>query len=101
MIIIGELINGTRKAIKAAIAAKDADFIADLAKKQEEAGATFIDCNPGTTGDEGEGPCRCGNDKRQDERNEDCRGQLSLKSQDFWAAPQRVTAVGAGVSRDA
>jgi 5-methyltetrahydrofolate--homocysteine methyltransferase len=51
MIIIGELINGTRKAIKAAIAAKDADFIADLAKKQEEAGASFIDCNPGTTGD--------------------------------------------------
>ena len=50
MIIIGELINGTRKAIKAAIAAKDADFIADLAKRQEEAGATFIDCNPGTTG---------------------------------------------------
>lgn len=51
MIIIGELINGTRKAVKQAIADKDADFIADLAKKQSEAGATFIDCNPGTTGD--------------------------------------------------
>lgn len=51
MIIIGELINGTRKAVKQAIADKDADFIIDLAKKQVEAGASFIDCNPGTAGD--------------------------------------------------
>lgn len=51
MIIIGELINGTRKAVKQAIADKDADFITDLARKQAEAGAAFIDCNPGTTGD--------------------------------------------------
>jgi cobalamin-dependent methionine synthase I len=51
MIIIGELINGTRKAVKQAIADKNADFIVDLAVKQAEAGATFIDCNPGTTGE--------------------------------------------------
>lgn len=51
MIIIGELINGTRKAVKQAIADKDADFITALALKQAEAGATFIDCNPGTTGE--------------------------------------------------
>jgi 5-methyltetrahydrofolate--homocysteine methyltransferase len=51
MIIIGELINGTRKAVKQAIADKDADFITSLAVKQSEAGASFIDCNPGTTGD--------------------------------------------------
>lgn len=51
MIIIGELINGTRKAVKQAIADKNADFIIDLAKKQAEAGADFIDCNPGTTGE--------------------------------------------------
>jgi cobalamin-dependent methionine synthase I len=51
MIIIGELINGTRKAVKQAIADKDADFIVDLAVKQAEAGADFIDCNPGTTGE--------------------------------------------------
>ena len=50
MIIIGELINGTRKAVKQAIADKDADFITALALKQAEAGADFIDCNPGTTG---------------------------------------------------
>jgi 5-methyltetrahydrofolate corrinoid/iron sulfur protein methyltransferase len=51
MIIIGELINGTRKAVKQAIADKDADFITSLALKQAEAGANFIDCNPGTTGE--------------------------------------------------
>ena len=51
MIIIGELINGTRKAVKQAIADKDADFITGLATRQAEAGASFIDCNPGTTGD--------------------------------------------------
>jgi 5-methyltetrahydrofolate--homocysteine methyltransferase len=50
MIIIGELINGTRKRIKQAIAERDADYIAGLAKKQAEAGAAFIDVNPGTVG---------------------------------------------------
>lgn len=51
MIVIGELINGTRKAVKQAIEDKDAAFISELAVKQTEAGASFIDCNPGTTGD--------------------------------------------------
>jgi len=52
MIIIGELINGSRKSPKQAIAEKDAEYIADLAKQQDEAGATFIDVNPGTTGED-------------------------------------------------
>lgn len=51
MIIIGELINGTRKKPKQAIADKDAAYIADLATRQEQASAAFIDVNPGTTGD--------------------------------------------------
>ena len=51
MIIIGELINGTRKNPKAAIAEKNAEYIAELAAKQDEAGASFIDVNPGTTGE--------------------------------------------------
>ncbi len=51
MIIIGELINGTRKNPKQAIADKDAGYIAVLARRQDEAGAAFIDVNPGTTGD--------------------------------------------------
>lgn len=52
MIIIGELINGTRKDPKQAIADKDAEFIAELAKRQAEAGADFVDVNPGTTGED-------------------------------------------------
>ena len=52
MIIIGELINGTRKRIKQAIADRDADYISQLAIQQTEAGADFIDCNPGTVGEQ-------------------------------------------------
>ncbi|QSX09014.1 methyltetrahydrofolate cobalamin methyltransferase [Alkalibacter rhizosphaerae] len=43
MIIIGEKINGSIPSVAKAIAAKDADFIRNLAKIQTEAGATFID----------------------------------------------------------
>ena len=52
MIIIGELINGTRTRIKQAIADRDTDYISQLAIQQAEAGADFIDCNPGTVGDQ-------------------------------------------------
>ncbi len=51
MIVIGELINGTRKQVAEAISARDADFIAELARDQELAGAHYIDCNPGTVGE--------------------------------------------------
>lgn len=47
MIIIGELINSTRKAIKKAIDEQDVTYIQGLAKKQEEAGADYIDVNAG------------------------------------------------------
>jgi 5-methyltetrahydrofolate--homocysteine methyltransferase len=47
MIIIGELINASRKAIKAAIEARDAAAIQQVAKDQAEAGADFIDVNAG------------------------------------------------------
>ncbi|MDP4128017.1 MAG: methyltetrahydrofolate cobalamin methyltransferase [Bacillota bacterium] len=43
MIIIGEKINGAIPSVAKAIAAKDADFIKNLAKAQSEAGAAFID----------------------------------------------------------
>jgi len=43
MIIIGEKINGTIPSVKEAIERRDADFIANLAIKQTEAGANFID----------------------------------------------------------
>lgn len=48
MKIIGEKINGTRKRVAQAIAERDAAYIADLAKKQSEAGATWLDVNAGT-----------------------------------------------------
>ncbi|MFW5866210.1 MAG: dihydropteroate synthase [Armatimonadota bacterium] len=50
MIIIGELINGTREPVGKAIIAQDRDTIADLAVRQADAGADFIDCNVGMVG---------------------------------------------------
>ncbi len=47
MIIIGELINASRKAIGAAIEGKDAEAIKKVARDQFEAGANFIDVNAG------------------------------------------------------
>jgi 5-methyltetrahydrofolate corrinoid/iron sulfur protein methyltransferase len=47
MIIIGELINASRKAIKAAIEAQDAAAIGKVASDQAEAGADYIDVNAG------------------------------------------------------
>lgn len=47
MIIIGEKINSTLKAVRPAMENYDAAAIQDLAKRQYEAGATFIDLNAG------------------------------------------------------
>jgi 5-methyltetrahydrofolate--homocysteine methyltransferase len=47
MLVIGELINATRKKVAAAIEKRDADFIRDLARRQAEAGADLIDVNGG------------------------------------------------------
>jgi len=47
MFIIGELINASRKAIKAAIEAQDAAAIQKVASDQAEAGADYIDVNAG------------------------------------------------------
>jgi len=46
--IIGEKINGTRKRVAQAIQERDAAFIQDLARKQTEAGADWLDANAGT-----------------------------------------------------
>ncbi len=48
MKIIGEKINGTRKRVAQAIAARDVGFIQDLAKRQADAGAAWLDVNAGT-----------------------------------------------------
>lgn len=48
MIIIGEKLNGTLKKTAAAIAARDVEFVQELARKQVEAGADYLDVNAGT-----------------------------------------------------
>lgn len=51
MKIIGEKINGTRKLVGKAIAERDATFIQNLAKKQVDGGANWLDINAGTRPD--------------------------------------------------
>lgn len=48
MIIVGELINSSRKPIKAAVEAQDTEEIQKIAKDQHDNGAAFIDVNAGT-----------------------------------------------------
>ncbi|HWR45864.1 methyltetrahydrofolate cobalamin methyltransferase [Sporomusa sp.] len=47
MLIVGELINASRKAIGEAIRAQDAEAVKKVAIDQREAGANFIDVNAG------------------------------------------------------
>jgi 5-methyltetrahydrofolate--homocysteine methyltransferase len=54
MLVIGELINATRKKVGAAVEKRDADFIRDLARRQAEAGADILDVNGGIPGREAE-----------------------------------------------
>ena len=48
MIVIGEKINGTRKAVGIAIRERDAEFIKQLARHQVQGGSTYLDVNAGT-----------------------------------------------------
>lgn len=48
MIVIGEKINGTRKAVGAAIQERNAERIKQLALDQVEGGSTYLDVNAGT-----------------------------------------------------
>jgi len=52
MLIIGELINCTRKKVGAAAAARDIEFFKDIARKQVAAGADMLDVNGGLPGQE-------------------------------------------------
>lgn len=49
--VIAEKINGTRRSVQAAITGRDQPFIEDLARRQADAGATWIDVNAGTSPD--------------------------------------------------
>ena len=55
MILIGERINGMFTDVKQAIAEKNKQIIQELAKKQTEAGATYLDVNVGTAAADQEG----------------------------------------------
>ncbi len=48
MNIVGELINTSRQKVKEAVISKDEKYIIELAKKQQQAGATYLDINCGT-----------------------------------------------------
>lgn len=47
MEVIGEKINTTRKSVQQAVQDRNIDFIQDLARKQADAGATYLDVNSG------------------------------------------------------
>ena len=55
MILIAERINGMFKDVKQAIQEKDRKVIQDLAKKQTDAGASYLDVNVGTAAADQEG----------------------------------------------
>jgi len=48
VLLIGEKINGARESVADAIRSRDEGFIADLALRQVEAGATYLDVHAGT-----------------------------------------------------
>ena len=48
MLIVGESINSSRKEINSAVGERDAAFIKELAQKQVDAGAHYLDVNCGT-----------------------------------------------------
>lgn len=54
MLIIGELINSTRKRVREAVLARDAEYIRDVAIRQKAAGAHMLDVNGGVPGQEAE-----------------------------------------------
>ena len=77
MILIGERINGMFKNVKEAIAAKDKKVIQEIAKKQTEAGASYLDVNVGTAAADQEGTIQWLVETIQ----ETCSTPLSLDSQ--------------------
>jgi len=52
MIVVGEMINTTRKRVESAVRDRDGDSIRSLARAEAEAGAQYIDLNAGTLGQE-------------------------------------------------
>ncbi len=95
MIIIAERINGMFKDVKQAIADKDKKVIQDLAKRQTEAGASYLDVNVGTAAADQEGTMQWLVETIQ----ETCSTPLCLDSQKLpvIAAGLKSVSAGAGV----
>jgi 5-methyltetrahydrofolate corrinoid/iron sulfur protein methyltransferase len=95
MIIIAERINGMFKDVKQAIADKDKKIIQQLAKKQTEAGASYLDVNVGTAAADQEGTMQWLVETIQ----ETCSTPLCLDSQkpDVIAAGLKVVNAENGV----
>ena len=91
MIIIGERINGMFTDVKNAIASKNKQPIQELAKKQTEAGATYLDVNVGTAAADQEGTMQWLVETIQ----ETCTTALCLDSQKFNVIAAGVKVVNA------
>ncbi len=95
MILIGERINGMFTDVKQAIADKNKKVIQDLAQKQVDAGATYLDVNVGTAAADQQGTMQWLIESIQ----ETCSAPLSLDSQkpDVIAAGLKVINADNGV----
>jgi len=95
MILIGERINGMFTDVKQAIADKDKKVIQDLAKRQTDAGASYLDVNVGTAAADQEGTMQWLVETIQ----ETCSTPLALDSQkpDVIAAGLKVINADNGV----
>ncbi len=95
MILIGERINGMFSDVKQAIADKNKQVIQELAKRQTQAGATYLDVNVGTAAADQEGTMQWLVETIQ----ETCSTSLSLDSQkpDVIAAGLKVINADNGV----
>ena len=95
MILIGELLNGMFTNVKQAIMEKNKQVIADLARKQTEAGATYLDVNVGTAAADQQGTMQWLVETIQ----ESCSTPLCLDSQkpDVIAAGLKVINAENGV----
>ncbi len=95
MLIIAERINGMFNDVKDAIAGKNKKVIQDLAKKQTEAGASYLDVNVGTAAADQEGTMKWLVETIQ----ETCSTPLCLDSQkpNVIAAGLKVANTDAGL----
>lgn len=91
MILIGERINGMFTNVKEAIARKDKKVIQELAQKQTEAGASYLDVNVGTAAADQEGVMQWLVETIQ----ETCSTPLSLDSQKPSVIAAGLTVVNA------